>query len=300
MFKIYLFNSIITLLVLIFMKFFKKDSSYILCSIIFVIPIVGIFMTLSIYICKSFIKSDYGKDVLNREKVYENKISLLIREAELKQKKDIIPMEDAFVLNSNSIKRRLIKDIIKKDFNNNLKILNRALDDKDTETSHYAATAITELKSRLLILLQKGEDEYNKDSKNSKIIINYLEIIQKCIDSKFFDISEDKKLEYKYIEILKNYISTNKKYVDEKYFKELIKTYIKIEQYCDAVKYANKYKQQYKYSINPHLLLLEIYYKNKDKDEFNKTLIKLKEAKIALDQDSLEVLKFWGQGNLYV
>lgn len=293
MFKIYLFNSIVSLLMLIFMKFLKKDSAYIVFSIVFFIPIVGIFIVLSIFTCKKFIKSDYGKDVLDREKTYENKISLLIREAESKQKKDVIPIQDAFILNSNSVKRGLVKDIIKKDFDNNLDILNSALGDTDTETSHYAATAITELKSRLLILLQEKETEYNKNPKSDKIIISYLETIQKCIKSEFFDISGDKKLEYRYIDVLKNYISDNEKYIDEKYFKELIKAYIKVEDYYSAIEYANKYKNKYKFSINPHLLLLEIHYKNKDKDKFNKILSDLEESKVPLDKDSLEVLKFW-------
>lgn len=293
MFRIYLFNLIVALLVLIFIKLLKKDSAYIIFSIIFFIPIIGIIVALSIYICKSFVKSDYGKDVLDREKIYENKVSLLVRGAELKQKKDIIPIQDAFILNNNSVKRRLVKDIIKKDFDSNLNILNKALNDTDTETSHYAATAITELKSKLLILLQERETQYNKNPKSNKIVINYLETIQQCINSKFFDINGDKKLEYKYVEVLKNYINDNDKDIDEKYFKELIKGYIEIEQYCDAIKYANKYKQKYKFSINPYLLLLEIYYKNKNKDQFNKTLLDLEESEIILDKDSLKVLKFW-------
>lgn len=293
MLKIYLFNFFIAFIVLVFMKVFKRKSAYINFLIILFIPIMGILITSIVFLCRKFIKSDNGKYVLDREKVYKSNISLLIREAELKQKKDIVPIEDAFVLNSNNIKRRLIKDVLKKDFDNNLEILTKALNDEDTETSHYAATAITELKSRLLILLQKREDEYNKNPKNKKIIINYLEVIKKCIDSKLFDINGEKKLEYQYKLILEGYISNRGIEVSEKYFKELIKTCIEIKQYNDAIRYANQYRERYRHSKSPYILLLEVYYKLKDKKSFDKTLIELRESKIKLDKYSLDTLRFW-------
>lgn len=293
MIKIYLFNFFIAFIVLVFMKVFKRKSAYINFLIILFIPIIGILITSIIFLCRKFIKSDYGKYVLERERVYKNNISLLIREAELKQKKDIVPIEDAIVLNSNNVKRRLIKDILKKDFDSNLEILTKALNDEDTETSHYAATAITELKSRLLILLQKRAYEYNKNPKSKKRIINYLEIIKKCIDSKLFYINGEKKLEYQYKMILEGYISNSGIKVSEKYFKELIKICIEIKQYDEAIRYANQYRKIYRYSQSPYLLLLEVYYKLKDKELFDKTLTELRESKIKLDKYSLDILRFW-------
>ncbi len=40
--------------------------------------------------------------------------------------------------------------------------------DEDTETSHYAATAITQMKGKLTILIQKFEAEYEKIQKSRK------------------------------------------------------------------------------------------------------------------------------------
>ncbi len=43
--------------------------------------------------------------------------------------------------------------------------------DEDTETSHYATTAITQMKGKLTILIQKFEAEYEKNPKIKKMLI---------------------------------------------------------------------------------------------------------------------------------
>ncbi|MCH1960028.1 hypothetical protein [Romboutsia hominis] len=53
--------------------------------------------------------------MIDKENEYDRNISLLIREAELKNKKDLIPIEDALNLNDHNIKRNLVIEMLKED-----------------------------------------------------------------------------------------------------------------------------------------------------------------------------------------
>lgn len=290
MIRIYLLNLVVALIALVFMKLFRVKGSYINFLLILCIPIIGLIISFTIFICRKFIKSDSGNYIFDRENLYGKNISLLIREAELKQPKDIVPVEDTFVLNSNNIKRKLVKDVIKSDFNNSLDVLEKALKDKDIETSHYAASAITHVKSKLFVTLQQKEEVY-KYLKNKGTLIDYLEIMKQCIESKLFDSTFYIKLEYRYKELLE--VSINDINSEEKYYKELIKVCIRLKEYSKAINYANKYRENNMNSQDPYILLLEIYYTLKDKKNFNKIISDIRKSQIRLDNYSLETLRFW-------
>lgn len=246
---------------------------------------------LFILICEKLVSTDHGREVLKRESKYEKSISLLVRAAELEHKKDLISAEEALILNNNSVKRELIKDVLKKDTYKYRNILLNALMDEDTETSHYAATAITQMKGKLTILIQKFEAEYEKNPKNQENADMFLRAIKDYIESNIIDSKEIIKLKYMYRGVLEEYKQNFEFTVT--HFEELIKACINLKEYKKALEYNYEFKEKFKDDINPYILLLEIYYYLKDKESFNNVILEIRNSSLKLDNDSLDLLRFW-------
>ena len=295
MIKIYVINFLISLFILLLMKIFRVKNAYTNFLLIIAIPFLGIIYILFIYLFKLFIKSDNGQYLIDKENEYDRNISLLIREAELKNKKDLIPIEDALNLNDHNIKRNLVIEMLKEDSYKYLEFLLKALKDEDSETSHYAATAITQLKSKLTVAIQDMEVEYYKNSKNKEVSKEYIKALKECIDSNLIDKKERTRLTYSYKLALENYIRDIED--DENYLNELIKIYIDIKNYDKAILYSYKYMKKFVQSYKPYMFLLEVYYTLNDKKNFEKVIKSLRESDIKLDKEGLDILRFWIEGD---
>ncbi|WP_195938407.1 hypothetical protein [Romboutsia sp. 1001713B170131_170501_G6] len=233
--------------------------------------------------------------MIDKENEYDRNISLLIREAELKNKKDLIPIEDALNLNDHTIKRNLVIEMLKEDSYKYLEFLLKALKDEDSETSHYAATAITQLKSKLTVAIQDMEVNYYKNSKNKEISKEYIKALKECIESNLIDEKERKRLIYTYKLALENYLRDIEE--DEIYLNELIKIYIDIKNYDKAIVYSYNYMKKFVRSYKPYMFLLEVYYTLNDKKNFEKVIKSLRESDIKLDKEGLDILRFWIEGD---
>ncbi len=296
MLKLYVINFVISLLILIVMKIFRVKSSYTNFLLMITIPFIGIIYTLSIFIFKTFIKSENGKNTIEKESEYDKDISLLIREAELKNKRDLVPIEDALNLNTHTVKRNLVIEMLKEDPYKYLEFLLKALRDEDSETSHYAATAITQIKSKLTIAMQSMEVEYDKNKNNKYISDRYIKSIKDSIDSKLMDEKENLRLTYSYKIALEKHIKNIE--VKESYLNELIKIYIQIKDYDKAIYFSHKYIKTFKKTYKPYMFLLEVYYNLDDKKNFDVALNSLRNSSIKLDKDALDIVRFWiGGGN---
>lgn len=298
MINLYLVNLLISTVVFIIFKIFRIKSRNIYFLLMTIIPGIGIVFVATLSICKKLIKTDNGRELLDRENEFDKSISLLIREAELKNKKELIPVEDALALNDDHIKRKVVIDALKSETYDYLGFLMSALKDEDTETSHYAATAVTDLRRKLTINLQKMEKEYRENQYDKEIAKEYTDIIKRCIESKLLDRKTENRLLCKNKEVLE--ILVDKYGYNEEYLDEMIRLYITLGEYDRAKFLCNNYIKNFGKSEKPYIFLLEIYYNLRDKKSFNKTIKSLIESNITLDNKNLKILEFWIEGEEYV
>ncbi|ENJ9653460.1 hypothetical protein AB2T14_001066 [Clostridium botulinum] len=295
MFKIYLINIIFSLIIFLFGKVKKKEEYFIGFIIMICLPFFGsVFYIMNIY---------YRKKVTSKSKVselekdsYSQSDDLTSKPFYLSKKMDVIPVEDALVLNDEKIKQDLIINVLKSDPYKYLGFLKKALKDEDTETSHYAATAVTEVKRKLTLEIQEFEERYEKNKTDLTVIKAYADAIKKYNDSGLLDKSAYQKNLYIYIELLEKIIGIDES--DEYLYEEIINCYILLKEFKKAIEYCNRYFEKFKKSEKPYLLIMKIYFINKNRTKFNKVLEKLKESNVILNKDSLNLIKFWLEGEI--
>lgn len=204
---------------------------------------------------------------------------------------NIVPIEEALFISNNITKRALLIDVLKQDINLSATILKKAVNDSDTETSHYAAAALMELKNRLMTGLQALSVKFEADNDDYETSLEYCDVIRRYIYSGMLDNRSIKKYMYLYMQILENInrLMPEKK----KFYVELINTELKLKEYEKASQTCKNFMNIHSNSEEPYVMLLKLSYSLNDINKFKKTLEILKNSKIKLSYSTINKLRFW-------
>lgn len=148
-----------------------------------VVVCVPVFGEISAVIIHIIVKAD--KD--GKSRVYEERRKAAPKEdgnMELKPEEQqmVVPLEEALLLNENSVRRTLIMDILIGQPDEYLSVLNQARLNEDTEVVHYAVTAVTELTKQYDLRLQKLEAEYAEHPDEQEVLDRYIAFLEEYID----------------------------------------------------------------------------------------------------------------------
>lgn len=111
---------------------------------------------------------------------------------------NIIPFQDALMLNDNNIKRKTLINLLKEESLHQSNALALALKSEDTETSHYAATALQQAKSQIMKELKRLEGKLREDNAGLETIKQYVDVLKQSVQMEFLDPKTRKKYMYLY------------------------------------------------------------------------------------------------------
>jgi hypothetical protein len=257
--------------------------------IILTLPILGAFVIVSFRIFSIHIKNSIID--LAPEIHFTGIRSDILYKSDPYKEKNIIPMEEALIINNNQTKRTLLIEALKRDFFKSLYFIQKAIRDRDTETSHYAASALMELKDKLNRDLRMASAMYNMDRNNMQYLEAYALAIKQIIESNINNDGDLESLSNDYISILKQ---LNILLPDEgKYYQDSINFMLKVGEYEQAELVCARYLQNERNSEAPYLLYLKIYYIMGKHSEFIKMLRLLQTSNVRLSSHGINIIRFW-------
>jgi hypothetical protein len=207
---------------------------------------------------------------------------------------NMIPVEEALILNDNTTKRRLVMDALRKESSQYIGFLTKALKDPDTETTHYAATAVTEIKRKLMLDIQELEVKYEQSKDNAEYLKIYSEVLKEYLGSGLLDDISHEKYLHIYSIVLRDLLKISKS--EKKYYEEKINCDIELRKFNSAKEYCMEYMDEFENIDSPYISLMKIYFEERNKDRFKSTLKKLEDSNIKIQKDSLKIIKFWSEG----
>jgi hypothetical protein len=255
------------------------------------LPLGGLILFITLDICK--IHTSKCKTISPSYEIPDASkyASLSSMRTNIQEEVNIVPIQDALIFNDNKTKRALITKVLLDDPYNYLKVLTKALGNTDTETSHYAATAISEIKRSLAMIISKLEIEYRDSADNVDVKKSYAQALIKYTESGLLD----KRVYTKYLNILLSVLSEIAEVgMDDEYFLEQkIRCEINLEKYDNALNSCKEYMRKFNKSDIPYTLLMKIYFITKDRKNFRNTLKIIQDANVDLKRQSSKVVKFW-------
>ncbi|MCL4378198.1 MAG: hypothetical protein M1409_07460 [Actinobacteria bacterium] len=273
------------------LKFNGLQDSFYRLVIVFFLPVFGLlFFIISAILNKTVKKSDtvldsYLKHIRDNTHIYHEE------SIDFEKEINIIPIEDSLSFDDNKSKREYLIYILKKGFGSHINGLKKAIKSKDTETSHYAAAALTEIKKQFEVLIQSASEEYIENKDNFEAIKKYVDVLKKYLKSSLADRFDYEDYLEKYSAALGRLLL--KDHTNENYFTDKIYADIEIGDYKSAFKLCEQFYNYFPNSEKPLIALLKFYFITGNYELFEKILSTLKNKKIEYGGHSENIIKFW-------
>lgn len=163
-------------------KYQRLNLKKVYMPFVILIPFWGVLCVLLLNvkaITDSGKKKEIGIEKMRvNEEIYKNIFSGITQE-----RKEVVPLEEALIINSPSQRRKLIMDVLYDNPEEYIDLLYEARMNDDVEVVHYATTAMSELSKEYDLKIQKMEHDYAKNSNDEAILSDYCELLEKYISS---------------------------------------------------------------------------------------------------------------------
>lgn len=205
---------------------------------------------------------------------------------------DVVPLEETLLISDYHQRRKTIMNILKRDVSNYIELINLALNDKDSETSHYAASGYINIKRKIDNRLRKIQIEYKNNLNNYEITRQYAEVLNLYLYKT--RLGKDSRNTYlaEYSRVLQELIDYHKDQ-DTKYINYLLVCLLDQGDIENAVFYCQILEMNYPETEEKYLVMLSCYFGLGDKMNFDRLLKRFTKSDIRFSRDTLEIIRFW-------
>ncbi|MBU7594434.1 hypothetical protein [Metabacillus halosaccharovorans] len=274
---------------LIFLLVLKREGVVLRFLILLSCPFIGIFLMYAM--TKKVYSKDELPDWLLRREQYDD---FVLKTPDIEEETNIIPFNDALILNDNKTKRKMLIDLLKGEFLQHVGALELALQSDDSETSHYAATAVQQAKSDLLKDMRKLEGQLANNN-DVFLLEAYRDLIKHYIRIEFLDERTRRKYTHKYIQTIDQILEHSPANGAKNYL-EKIEAGLYLAEYHMALETAEQLLSLFPEEEDAYFAVMNVHFTMKNKTEFQRMITQLRATDIKLSPDKLNQLRFWLQG----
>lgn len=209
------------------------------------------------------------------------------REAET----NIVPIGEALLVSDPARRRRSVLELLKRDVFQYLDHLRDALQNDDAETVHYAATALTDLKGKLMGAIRDLEANLERSPDDPQLLRTYVEVLQKYIRVGFLD---DRAV-YRYRHKLSQALGRLAERLpdDVAVYVDKVNNDLAIGLWQEAEQTALRCLERFPDREEPYLALMNIYYAIRSREKLENVLAELQRSGVRLSKEGWEVVRFW-------
>ncbi|MDO3411582.1 hypothetical protein QWJ34_17595 [Saccharibacillus sp. CPCC 101409] len=207
---------------------------------------------------------------------------------------NIVPLEEALLIGDLASRRRTMIELLNGDATRNLETIKLAVSNEDTETSHYAVSALVEIKRKLNRSLQELSVQYEFSRQDPVFLKNYAGVLHDYIRSGFLDDDTMQRLRFDLAGVLQLRIEADPGSFDA--YEEKVAAELELHNYAAAETAARIFAERFPGREEPYLLLLNLYYSMRAPALFQETLLSLKRSDTRLTSRGLKSVRFWSEG----
>lgn len=219
----------------------------------------------------------------------------ILRKVDVEKETSIVPMKDALLLNDRQTKRKMLLDILKNDTFHHIGILQSALENDDNETSHYAATAIQDIKGKLQNSIRQLEYQIEKQPNDVDVLISFAQVIKQYLNTGYLDDRTKKQYAYRYSQILEKVIEIVPQ--EKEYYIEKINCDLQLGELKTAEKYSQLFLEFCADEEEAYFMSMKLYYSLKNQMKFKEVLQMLRDSSVRLSPQGLNKIRFWLHGD---
>lgn len=207
---------------------------------------------------------------------------------------NMIPLEEALTMSDHQTRRRFVLDTLKEESLEWVPFLTRAVRNEDSETSHYAVTALLEMKRTMTAELQRHAVVYHREPERIDAAVAYADCLKRYIGSGLMDAKLEWTSRFAQAEVLDRLIEASAG--SEAVYAERVVCAIALERYDEARETCESFLRDYPDSELAYVTALSLYFTLRMSDKFERVLERLKRAPIKVSNRTLQMIRYWNQG----
>ena len=269
--------------------------------VMLVCPVVGIIFYAMAHIVFRWLlrKKEVDRDDVTFSKKRVRKAQMLNYDEEVA----VVPIEESLIVANELDRRQSLLNKLKKDYNNNIPAIMKAVENEDTETAHYAASVIMNVNQSYMSSMREFAAEYKKAPEDYELNRAYMDCIIRYIDSEILSKIEKSKYMYLYLSIATNMYEIFPSNITTDDFQTIIMFNINLLRRDEALRWCNLCFAHFPDSEDSYLNKLKACYYLDMRSDFFETLDTLRDSVSTLSQKGIDLLRFfteWGGFNVNI
>lgn len=272
-------------------KAVRKEGAGVAIFFIF-LPVFGF----ALYFLPRLLGWIFGENKYDRDSlVQRNRIERMAEHPNVEEELGVVPVEDAMAINENKEKRELLLRQLKKDMNENYKVLLAAESDEDSESVHYVAATKMEIYRSLHQNWLDCFRNYEEDPTDIQAWQNACEALRKLIGSQVLSGREQTMYQKKYCSLIETQEQDGEDMIQDRDYEEYLFYLMELGRYEQAQRLWEDKRDRLR-SEKSYMRMTEMFYQKQDKEKFRECIAQLREDKqIRLTAQSMEKLRYWMQ-----
>lgn len=217
-----------------------------------------------------------------------------VEKGDLEQDNNIVSIEEAISVSDFKNQRELMMNILKKDVSQSLGSIAQALNSEDSETSHYAATALRDelgsFRSKIQTMYSRWKEQKRKKADDGH---NLLQFIYPMIRQDVFPVSEQSGYVIMMDDVLKYFYYNSPSDMQSVYYEWIVERCLAVGKDAYAKQWCERAQEKLSGQLTSYKCWLKYYYYINDSEKFIDTIKKLKSSDIAIDSETLEIIRIF-------
>lgn len=227
------------------------------------------------------------------EKLEVNDVKYKRIEVEHGTRQDIIPLEEALLMNDTKLRRQMMLEILHKKPGEYVSLLQKAKNSNDTEVIHYATTMMMEVMTDYEKRLQECERAYQENPDDKETLREYIKVYRRFMKTGMVSGALKKIYAEQIAVLLAEYYE--KFGVSRRFLFAEIEMALYLGNSELAEERLKIAKKRYTEDVELYKLYGQLYYDRRDYNSMRAMIQKLKANDIYLDRESKEWLRFWDE-----
>lgn len=290
-------NTLVAIAYLIWWLIFKKDTDnrkqYVMHTVIMIIcPIVGPLYFLCAFLKYRFIK--FGDRDLSDVEFSKKRRKARVK-ADENRERNIVSVGEAILVSDKEKKRANMLNVLLGETDESYAAIALALDSDDSEVAHYAASFLQSKMDTFRDNVRKTQqliDEGDiKDEQCRKLILKLIRYMNHMLKQNVFTRLEQTDYVMQMERLCENLFQNARQSITNESYEYLIGRLMELKEYEKAELWGNRFWEQYPDLLASYTVMLKLYFETSRKDEFLKVLSALRQSSVAVDSQTLEIIR---------
>jgi hypothetical protein len=284
------FIAFIVFIVALFQKKGQHSTLLMLAWFIFIVPLCGLLYILIGHFI-SFLNRKKNVDMSDVS--FSQDREKLILPPDQQTEMNYVPIQDAMAVSDTGSLRRLLLNTLRNNAKKTVSSIAVAMNSRDTETSHYAASIILDALSECRSTAQNMIDQMQKHPEDVEMNLLTLEYVHEILSMKIMNEIEQKTYIYIMDDVAENLFTNNLWYMTATHYLWMTDLFISIQDNNMADKWVTRAGMYRPYMLDTYKAHLHLYFEQKNKTAFFDCLDELREADITVDEEIMGLFRLY-------